>query len=128
VQPDGDSKSRVFAKLKIFPRSLNAPVNNAWGSVRGLLIKEVEDNHFFKLMWARNEERYKSVMSALRSEYLMTIQSDDKIHRTLTRLNKQLDSELLWLERLALQKAQALVIEDQSGLPSKEQEVQMIDA
>ncbi len=79
-------------------------------------------------MWARNEERYKSVMSALRSEYLMTIQSDDKIHRTLTRLNKQLDSELLWLERLALQKAQALVIEDQSGLPSKEQEVQMIDA
>ena len=92
------------------------------------LIKEVEDNHFFKLMWARNEERYKSVMSALRSEYLMTIQSDDKIHRTLTRLNKQLDSELLWLERLALQKAQTLVIEDQSGLPSKDQEVQMIDA
>jgi hypothetical protein len=93
-----------------------------------LLMKQVEDDCTYELLWARNEGRYESVMSGLRSELLMAIHSEDKIHRTLSRLNKQLDSEFLWLERLASQKAQTLVIEEQSGLDSKEQGMQMIDA
>jgi len=93
-----------------------------------LLMQEVEDENVFELMWARNQERFQSVMSGLRAEMMLGIQSDDKIHRTLTRLNKQLDSELLWLERLASQKAQPIMIEDQSGMDDKEQMMQIIDS
>jgi hypothetical protein len=93
-----------------------------------LLIDKLEDDYADELLWARNEERFNSVLSGLQAEMMIGIQSDDKIHRTLTRLNKQLDSELLWLERVASQKAQPIMIEDQSGMDDKEQTMQIIDS
>jgi hypothetical protein len=56
---------------------------------------------------------------------MIGFQSDDKIHRTLSRLNKQLDSELLWLERLAAQNAQIQVIQDQKSSADEGQVLQI---
>jgi hypothetical protein len=93
-----------------------------------LLIDALEEDYADELLWARNEARFKSVLSGLQAEMMIGIQSDEKIHRTMSRLNKQLDSELLWLDRLASQKAQPMMIEDESSLDGKAETMQIIDS
>ncbi len=90
-----------------------------------LLIDAVEEDYANELLWARNESRFESVLAGLLAEMMIGIQSEDKIHRTLSRLNKQLDSELLWLERIAAQNAQALVIQDQNSSSEEGQVLQI---
>jgi hypothetical protein len=90
-----------------------------------LLIDALEEDYAHELLWARNEARFESVLAGLLAEMMIGFQSDDKIHRTLSRLNKQLDSELLWLERLAAQNAQIQVIQDQKSSADEGQVLQI---
>ena len=76
------------------------------------LIDQVENHFEYELLWAKNERWYEAVLAEMKAEAGLSVATDEKLAKSLSRLNKQLDSELLWLERIREKRMQTLVIDN----------------
>jgi hypothetical protein len=76
------------------------------------LIDQVENQFKYELLWAENERWYEAVLAEMKAEAALSVATDEKLAKCLSRLNKQLDSELLWLEQIREKRMQTLVIDN----------------